>query len=397
MNRAFLIAVLALALPGCFSGYSETPDRDELRVRRASFANDMVLSGEVEAARGEFLNVPPLPSWQTAIKWLAEEGTAVNAGEVVVELDNSALTVDLETKRQALTQALQEMQQKSAEWVADLEDKQLDVEKKKSELDKATIEAAVPADLESQKKHEEKLSTLRRTTVEYQKAVDLRNSTKVGVEAERRNLALQIEKAQRDIDVAQEAIAALVLRAPRAGIVVVRDHPWMGRKLQQGDPVWVGFPIAMLPDERSLRVKAALADVDDGKIAAGMPATITLDGYPGVPYTGRIAAISAVAQESKRQSLRRQFDVIVSFDRLDAQRMRPGLSARIVVRRDAMPQALLAPRAAIDLSGKTPRARLASGSMKDVKLGACNAQDCIVTSGLEEGDKLAPVVEVRRG
>jgi hypothetical protein len=32
-----------------------------------------------------------------------------------------------------------------------------------------------------------------------------------------------------------------------------------------------------------------------------------------------------------------------------------------------------------------------------VKLGACNAQDCIVNGGLDEGEKLAPVVEVRRG
>jgi HlyD family secretion protein len=401
MNRVLVMTVFtvvgALAFSACFSGYSETPDRSELRVRRASFTNEMVLSGEVEAARGEFLNVPPLPSWQTAIKWLAEEGTTVNAGDVVVELDNSSLTADLESKRQTATQALQEMQQKSAEWIADLEDKQLDVEKKKSELDKAAIEAAIPEDLESKKKHEEKKSTLRRTTVEYQKALDLRDSTKIGIEAERRNLALRIEKAQREIAIAEEAIAALVLRAPRAGIVVVRDHPWMGRKLQQGDPVWVGFPIAMLPDERTLRVKAVLADVDDGKIAVGMPATITLDGYPAMPYTGRIAAISAVAQESKRQSLRRQFDVLVSFDRLDPQRMRPGLSARIIVRRASMPNALLAPRAAIDLSGKNPRARTASGSMKDVQVGPCNAQDCVITSGLEEGDKLATIVEVRRG
>ena len=397
MRRSLVFLVLSLIVSGCFSGYSETPNRDELRVRRGTFANDMVLSGEIEAARGDFLSVPPLPSWQTAIKWLAEDGALVNAGDQVVELDNSSLTSELESKRQTATQALQEMQQKDAEWEADLEQKQLDVDKKKSELDKAKIEAAIPEDLQSKKLYEEKQGTLRRTTVEYEKAVDVRNSTKTGIAAERRNLTLRIEKAQREIAIAEHAIAALVLRAPRAGIVVIRDHPWEGRKLQQGDPVWVGFPIAMLPDATSLRVKAVLADVDDGKIAAGMRTSITLDGFPDVVYTGRITGISAVAQESKRQSLRRQFDVIVALDRLDSQRMRPGLSARIVVRRDARPSVLLAPRAAIDFSGKTTRARLASGSMKDVQLGPCNAQDCIVTGGLDEGDKLAPVVEVRRG
>jgi multidrug resistance efflux pump len=396
MKRVLGCACLTLVAASCFSGYSESPGREVLRVRKGPFVNDIVLSGEIEAARGDFLNVPPLPSWQTAIKWLAEDGAAVNAGDQVVELDNSALTSDLETKRQTATQALQEMQQKDAEWRADAEQKQLDVDKKKSEFDKAKIDAAIPADLESKQKYEEKQGTLRRTTVEYEKAIDLYKSTKTGIEAERRNLELRIAKAQREIAIAEQAIAALVLRAPRAGIVVVRDHPWEGRKLQQGDPVWVGFPIAMLPDATSLRVKASLADVDDGKIAVGMPAVITLDGYPSVPYRGHVAAISAVAQESKRQSLRRQFDVIVSLDRLDAQRMRPGLSARVVVRRETKGQVLLAPRAALDFAGNSPRARLASGDMKDVKVGACNAQECVV-AGLEEGETLAPVVEVRRG
>jgi hypothetical protein len=72
--------------------------------------------------------------------------------------------------------------------------------------------------------------------------------------------------------------------------------------------------------------------------------------------------------------------------------MRPGLSARVVVRREAQPSVLLAPRAAIDFSGKTPRAKLAGGDAKDVKLGPCNAQECVVVDGLDEGAALAPVV-----
>lgn len=390
MNRATPCAVAAVALlaTSCFSGYSDPAPAQELRVRRGTFAAEIVLSGELEAARGEFLAVPPLPSWQTAIKWIAEDGAAVKANDAVVELDNSALTADLESKRQTAMQTAQELQQKKAEWAADLEEKQLELEKKRSALDKAKIEAAVPKDIQSARQYEEKQTALRRAIVEFEKAADLLASRKTAVEAERRNLALRIDQAEREIAIAEEAIAALVLRAPRDGIVVIRDHPWEGRKLQAGDPVWVGFPIAMLPDLDSIRVRAALADVDDGKIARGMPAAVTLDGFPDMTFTGRIEAISAVAQESRRMSLRRHFEVVVSLDRLDRVRMRPGLSARVVVRREVRPDVLLAPRAALDLSGKTPRARLAGGELRNVKLGSCNAQDCIVTSGLQEGERL---------
>lgn len=395
MKRADLCALLASALlTGCLSGYSDTPPPGELRVRKGELASDLVLSGELEAARGESLNVPPLPSWQTAIKWIAEDGSTVKAGEPAVELDNTSLTADLESKRQTLTQALQELQQNEAQWAADLEQKQLEAEKAKSEMEKAKLDVVVPRELLSSKSYEEKQTALRRTTVAWEKAVDVLSSRRTAIAAERRNLELRIEKAQRDISTAERAIEELVLRAPRDGIIVIRDIPWEGRKMQTGDTVFVGMAIAMLPDLATLRVKAGLADVDDGKIAAGMPVTITLDAFPQVQYRGRISAISAVAQESRRQSLRRQFEVLIALDKLDSERMRPGLSARVIVDRGKNAQTLLAPRAAIDFSGPRPRARLSGGETKEVKLGPCNAQDCVVVEGLTVGEKLEPIVKV---
>jgi len=389
--------VLCLVFTGCFSGYSTDEAERELRVRRGAFKSELVLSGELESARGDALAVPPLPSWQTAIKWLADDGAHVNAGDPVAELDNSDLTADLDSRRQSLTQALQELQQNEAQWAADLEQKQLEVEKKKAELDKAKLQSVLPRDLISGRQYEENQKTLRRAQTEHEKALDVLRSRRTGVDSERENLLLRIEQARRAIARSEAGITAMVLRAPREGIVVVRDHPWEGRKLQAGDPVFVGFPIALLPDMSSIRVNAALADVDDGRITRGMPVTVTLDGYPSMTFDGHIASISAVAQESRRMSLRRQFEVLVDLHHLDPERMRPGLSARVVVKQDEKRAVLLAPRAAIDFSGTAPHVRLASGKDADVKLGPCNAQECVVLSGLEEDQKLAAIVEAKRG
>ena len=68
--------------------------------------------------------------------------------------------------------------------------------------------------------------------------------------------------------------------------------------------------------------------------------------------------------------------------------MRPGLSSRVVVHAMTQRNALLVPRAALDFSGAKPRAHLASGKIVDVVLGACNAQECVVKSGLNEGESL---------
>jgi hypothetical protein len=104
----------------------------------------------------------------------------------------------------------------------------------------------------------------------------------------------------------------------------------------------------------------------------------------------RITDISAVAQESARSSLRRAFRVVVTLDRIDGARMRPGLSARVVVHRAAIASALLAPRAALDVTTDKAKARLLDGSLIDVTVGRCNPQECVVTGGLSEGQELAP-------
>jgi HlyD family secretion protein len=395
-TRPTLAAATALLIAGCFSGYSETPARGELHLRRGAFHDDVVLTGALEAARGEEITVPALPSSQTSIKWIANDGVEVAAGERVVELDNTAFTADLDSKRQAALQATQELQQKAAEWSADLQQKALDVEKKKSEMEKAKIDAAVPAEIVSSRDYEDRQMKLSRATVEYAKAKAVLASQRKADDADRANQLLAIARAQRDVDTAQHAIEALVLSAPRAGIVVLRET-FDGRKFQSGDNVWISMPLAQIPDLDTLQVSASLADVDDGLLAAGMPATVTLDGYPARPFPGRVASVSAVAQESARASLRRAFRVVVKMGAIDAAVMRPGLSARVAVRRETKADALLVPRAALDFGAAQPRAHLAGGKVVPVTLGSCNAQECVVVSGLDADARLEPALKEESG
>ncbi|MEA2238875.1 MAG: hypothetical protein QOC81_3599 [Thermoanaerobaculia bacterium] len=388
MFRTWASMALALLAASCFSGYSSEPDSKALRVHRGTFAGDVVLTGELRAARGEELAVPRLPQWQTTIKWIAPDGAEMKQGDRVVELDNSTFSANLDAKRQAVAQAEQQLQQKDAEWAADTLEKQLDVERKRSEYDKTKLDAAMPREIVSARDYNDRQIKFKRAEVERAKAIDVLKSQRMSVKSDRDNLLLSLQKAQRELTIAERAINELILRAPHDGIVVIRDHPWEGRRLQEGDSVFIGLTLAQFPEMSSLRVEADLADVDDGRIGAGMPATVVLDAYPGMTFPGRVTAISAVAQESSRTSLRRAFRVLVALDRLDPARMRPGLSSRVVIRSMTQQNALLVPRAALDFANAKPRALLAGGKSVDVVLGACNSQECIVKSGLKEGDSL---------
>jgi len=373
-----------LASSGCFSGFSNDDAAGAGdRVHRGRFVSTLTLTGELEAARGDVISVPRLPSWQSSIKWLSPDGEAVKKGDRVVELDNSEFASNLDAKRQAVAQAEQSLQQSDAQARADLLNAELDVDKKQADFDKTKLDADVPSDIVSARDFQDRQIKFKRAKVELAKSRSVLQSQRTAARADRANLLLELGNARRDLQTAEDAISALILRAPRDGIVVLRDHPWEGRKIKEGDAVFVGMPLAMLPDPSSLQVAAMLQDVDDGKITAGMPATVVLDAYPDLSFPGRVAEISSVAQESRdRTSLRRWFRVAVRLERLDRDRMRPGLSARVTVRRLALEDALLVPRAAVDFSGAKP----AVGS-KPVTLGACNDSDCVVLAGLKEGER----------
>jgi multidrug efflux pump subunit AcrA (membrane-fusion protein) len=175
-------------------------------------------------------------------------------------------------------------------------------------------------------------------------------------------------------------------------VFVVEENRWEGgRKLQEGDMVYVGMTVARLPDLSSMRVRAVLSDVDDGLVRPGMTATCSLDAYPDRAYPCRVTAVAPVARESDRSSLLRAFEVGLDLGAGEPGRMRPGMSVKVEVETAAAGGVLLAPRAALEPTAAGARARLAGGGWREVTLGPCDAWQCAVEEGLEEGDRLAPV------
>jgi multidrug resistance efflux pump len=389
ISPVLLLLPLLSFLAGC-AGEAEG-DRAggaELTVRRGDLRPRLLLTGELVAERAEELKVPRTPTWQVQIRWIAEDGTPVRAGDRVVELDNSSFTGELEDKRATAADAVTELARKQAEARSSLAEKEFAVEQRRTELEKARLAAAVPEDLLSGREHQERQLARRRAEVALAKAEkDLaaaRQASGADLELQR----ITLGRSQREIAQAEEAIDALLLRAPRDGIVVAADHPWEGRKLREGDNVWVGMTVASLPEMSSLRVQADLSDVDDGRVRPGMEAVCTLDAYPSESFHGRVVDLSAVAREAPRQPLLRSFPVQIRLDRLDLKKMRPGMSVRVEVLGPAVRNALLVPRAALDFSGERPRAILAGGTPREVRLGPCDASFCVVEQGLEEGARL---------
>jgi HlyD family secretion protein len=291
----------------------------------------LLLTGEVDAAAGMSLVVPRVPQWQVTLRWIEADGATVKAGQKVAELDDSAFTAELTQKKIAAAQLQADLlHQKNEAAIAAL-DRHFDVEQARVELEKARLAAAVDADSYPLRLYQEKQIELRRREAGLEAALDAERAQQQAAALEARVLGIALEKGEREIKAADDAIAALTLYAPRAGLVVRGVHPWFRRKVQSGDNVWVNFPLMRLPDLSTLEVRAWLSDVDDGRVEPGMRVTTYLDAYPELGFPGVIRQVSPVAREVSRQSLRRSFAVGVAFDQVDVERMLPGMSVRVEV------------------------------------------------------------------
>jgi multidrug resistance efflux pump len=380
-------AALLLLAASCASGAEAAPAApDDLRVTRGDLAERVLLTGQLVAERSERSIVPMTRIWQLSIRWLAEDGAAAKAGDRVVEFDNSVFVGELAEKRLRLKQALLDLSAQRATAAAATTDKEFALAREKLLLEKAELQAALPKDFQPERDWQEKQLARERAQVAAKKAEAELASQKKSAALEIRVKEIEADKIRRDLEVAEKGIAALTLTAPKAGILLVGEHPWEGRKFQVGDVVQPGWTVVELPDLTTMRVEATLSDVDDGRVAAGARATCTLDAHPDLPFTGTVREVAPVAQEVGQQSLRRGFKVVIDLERTDPDRMRPGMSVKVEVRGTPVTGALTAPRAALDVSG--PAAFLAGGEKVPVELGACDAQRCVVTKGLAEGQAL---------
>ncbi len=398
--RAGFASFALAALLGCSSGPAPRPSgvatpAEPLVVRRGPFVRRVLLTGELAAVRAEQIVVPRTSEWQVQIRWMESDGAEGAAGAKILEFDHGPFASSLEQGRLTAHTARTELLQQEAQGEATLADRAIEVERRRTALDKARIDAEVPVELLSRRDWEERQLARERAGVELEKANADLAAARRGCEADLAVRRLAAEKAERAVATAEEAIAHLTVAAPRAGVIQVADHPWEGRKLQVGDTVWVGLPVMRIPDLGEMRVDARLADVDDGAIAVGNPAVCTLDAYPDRPFRGTVVEIAPVAQEAARTALCRFFRVVVALAATDAKVMRPGMSVKVEVEAERVENAIVAPRAGLDLSGDRPLARLAGGATRAVRVGPCGGLECVIEAGLAEGERLEPGGESR--
>lgn len=388
--RRFLLTLTLLMTPlasGCASVSGSTSEGDTAAsVTRRTVEDVFLLTGELAAVRSHELTVPRIESGRAQIKWLIEDGAEVEAGEAVAEVDNTQVAQALEDRRLRLAQAQIQIDGREASLGAEASQKRFDVERTQTEAEKARIEAAVPVELRSRKEWHEKQQALRRAETELQKALLALRAFEDSSRADIEVMRIARDKADREVRAAEESLQQLSLVAPKRGIAILGRSPQEDRTLQVGDNVWPGMRVVSIPDLTAMEVIAFLPEVDDGRVMAGQDVRVFLETDLARSFRGKVEKVASVAQDARYAG---GFRVHVSLEETDPEIMRPGLSARVEVIRRIFRDALLVPRKALLRRGSEFHARQPGGGSKAIRVAACLPLDCVIETGLAEGDRVA--------
>jgi HlyD family secretion protein len=383
-----LACVLAAGLAqGACNGAAGARAVEFARVERRDIEDVFLLTGELQAVRSEELTVPRNDTGRVQIKWVAEDGSEVEANQPVCELDNTQVAQSLEERRLRLTQAQIALEGRESSLAAETSQKRFELEHAETEAQKAAIQAAVPAELQARKDWNEKQQALRRTESERAKARLGLQAFEQSSQADVEVLRIARDKAARDVSAAQESLSQLSLVAPKAGIVMLRNPPNEDRPVQAGDTLWPGWRVISIPDLSAMELVAVLPEVDDGRVMPGQKTRVALETDLARSFAGHVIEVAAVAQDARYAG---GFRVRIALDQPDPALMRPGLSARVEVVRRVFERALVVPRRAVVRTGNQTSVRRAGrDGLAAVRVAACLPLDCVIESGLEEGDRVA--------
>ena len=326
------------------------------RVVRGSLKLDVWAKGDFRASRVVPLAAPSAGSMLRLVR-LVGTGTAVRAGDVVMEFDPAEQQYALDQALSDLAEAEQQVVRSRADVEARAAQDQVDLltarySVRRAELDARTPERLMPAN--EFKKRVLTVQEMKRRLAQTEQDIKSRTATTLAalavVEQSRNRSRLSAERAQQIID-------SLVVRSPIDGLVVVKENRdatggvfFSGMSLPEyrvGDSVFSGRSILDVSATADMEIKVRVTEQERPTLAIGQAAAVRADALPGRPFTARITALSGLAVRSTDQAgPLRQFDVTLRLDQVDP-RLRPGTSVRVVIAGTELRNVLTVPRQAL--------------------------------------------------
>jgi HlyD family secretion protein len=400
-GRALTIAavVVGIAIGGfaLSTRAGAVPDVPTATVTKGEFVDYLQVRGEIRPAKSIVL-AAPMQAGELQIVKLAKNGSAVKPGDVLVEFDGTSLRQRMQEKQSELRQADAEIAQVEAQQKITLQQDATAVMRAKYELDRNKLDLG-KRDLVSQLEFQQAKLAVADADQKLSEATQKATSDRTGAEADVTAKRRKRDKAQFDLERAQQGLAALVITAPTAGVVNImpnyRNGGMFGGEVEfrEGDRAWAGAQVLELPDLSSIHLEARLDESDRGRLKVGQAASVKIEAVAGKEFSASVDLISVLAKVdfSKGWPPPKNFDLGLVLKEPDP-KIRPGMSATARIGIERVPDVLIAPSEAVFHRDGRPVVYRLNGSMFDeqqIEVSRRGREQVAITSGVAPGDKLA--------
>jgi multidrug efflux pump subunit AcrA (membrane-fusion protein) len=206
---------------------------------------------------------------------------------------------------------------------------------------------------------------------------------------------VSIAQFERQLATERETLIDHVIVAPSAGLLVY-GATWQGgrqTKIKVGDQLYYGGVVIELPDLSQMRAESWVNETRVDLLQVGLPCEVRIDAFPDTVYRGSVSRINVLGRELPDSQGVKVFDFDVRIEGTDP-RLRPGMSAAVLVRVAKLQNVVYAPIAAVhgDSTGDWVLRRRGRGLERvAVTLGRRNDFHVVLAAGVRVGDEVALV------
>ena len=362
------------------------------RVKKGDFHVVVTIAGELRAKKfvqiqGP-LNMQQAEIWQTKISSLVPEGTVVKEGDVVAELDRSAIAAKLAEISLALQKAEAQLTQAQLDSTLNLATAREDMKTMELSLEEKRL-------IKEQAAYESP-SIKRQAEIDYEKATRALAQAKTNyvtktqqAVAKMAEVGSDVQRQRNKLTIVQEVLGNFTIKAPSPGMVIYVKE-WNGKKKGIGSQVNAWDPtVATLPDLGQMESLSYVNEIDVRKIAAGQKVTVSLDSDPTKKLAGTVTAVANVG-EQRPNADSKVFEVKILLAQPDTT-LRPGMTTSNAIETNTVKNALYVPLEAVAVDGTTPFVYKRDGTRvtkQQVETGLANENEIVIAKGLERDDRV---------
>lgn len=390
----FLGGLVILMLATWFAFGTESSDNNSIYVQPqlGSFEVTISTTGELQAQSSTSITAPEnmrqFRISNVPILRLVPEGTVVNKGDFVAELDRSSVLNTLQDAQLSLEEESTQLEQAKLDSALTLSGARDNIEN----LEYAVEEAKLVVD---QSKYESP-SVQRQAEISHDRAKRQLKQAKKNYETQVkkaesniRRRQTEVQEERNDVDRIQAIMKQFTIYAPENGMVIYKRNR-DGSKIKEGSSISAWDPtVAELPDFSVMESVTYVNEVDIQKVQKGQKVNIGLDAIPEKELSGVVTSVANIG-EQRPNSNSKVYQVTVRVNEADST-LRPSMTTSNLIHISSRDSALYVPletvfsRDSIDVVYKQDAQGLV---MQQVVMGLTNENSVVLREGVSMGDQL---------